>query len=93
MAAIDQDAALGRQIVEDAKRHGVEVRPVDALRSDWDCTLEEGAVRLGLRMARGLAQAAGARIVAVQDHTGTVARPSGLDLSALQAQVDALPLP
>src|SRR5262249_2854340 len=27
-------------IVEDAKRHGVEVRPVDVLRSDWDCTLE-----------------------------------------------------
>ena len=30
---------------------------------------------------------AGARIVAVQDHTGTVARPSGLDLSALLAHV------
>ena len=28
-------------IVEDAKRHGVEVRPVDAQRSDWDCTFEE----------------------------------------------------
>ncbi|NVB40887.1 error-prone DNA polymerase [Pseudenhygromyxa sp. WMMC2535] len=27
-------------LVEDARRHGVEVRPVDALRSDWDCTLE-----------------------------------------------------
>ena len=30
---------------------------------------------------------AGARIVAVQDHTGTVARASGLDLSALLAHV------
>jgi error-prone DNA polymerase len=27
-------------IVEDAKRHGVAVRPLDVLRSDWDCTLE-----------------------------------------------------
>src|SRR5262245_66588743 len=27
-------------IVEDAKRHGVEVRPVDVLRSRWFCTLE-----------------------------------------------------
>jgi error-prone DNA polymerase len=27
-------------IVEDARRHGVEVRPVDIQRSDWDCTLE-----------------------------------------------------
>jgi error-prone DNA polymerase len=28
------------QIVQDARRHGVEVRPVDVLESEWDCTLE-----------------------------------------------------
>ncbi|HEV8261795.1 MAG TPA: error-prone DNA polymerase [Burkholderiales bacterium] len=28
------------QLVQDAQRHGVEVRPVDALVSSWDCTLE-----------------------------------------------------
>ena len=28
------------QIVRDAQEHGVEVRPVDVNRSDWDCTLE-----------------------------------------------------
>jgi error-prone DNA polymerase len=28
------------QLVQDAQRHGVEVRPVDALLSSWDCTLE-----------------------------------------------------
>jgi error-prone DNA polymerase len=27
-------------IVEDAKRHGVEVRGIDVMRSAWDCTLE-----------------------------------------------------
>jgi error-prone DNA polymerase len=27
-------------IVEDAKRHGVEIRPVDVVAGDWDCTLE-----------------------------------------------------
>lgn len=27
-------------LVEDARRHGIEVRPVDVLRSDWSCTLE-----------------------------------------------------
>jgi error-prone DNA polymerase len=27
-------------IVEDAKRHGVEMRSIDVLRSEWDCTLE-----------------------------------------------------
>jgi error-prone DNA polymerase len=52
------------QLVQDARRHGVEVRPADALLSAWDCTLEDGAVRLGLRMVGGLAAAAGARIAA-----------------------------
>ncbi|QTN27502.1 error-prone DNA polymerase [Rhodoferax sp. AJA081-3] len=28
------------QLVQDAQRHGVEVRPVDVSHSDWDCTLE-----------------------------------------------------
>ena len=30
-------------IVDDAVRHGVEVRPVDVTASDWDCTLEPAA--------------------------------------------------
>ncbi len=50
------------QLVQDARRHGVEVRPVDVTRSVWDCTMENGAVRLGLRMAGGLSGAAGQRI-------------------------------
>ena len=28
------------QLVQDARRHGVEVRPADVLASEWDCTLE-----------------------------------------------------
>ncbi|TCR63906.1 error-prone DNA polymerase [Rhizobium sp. BK376] len=57
------------QIVGDAVKHGVEVRPVCVNRSRWDCTLEEvegsnhHAVRLGMRMVRGLAAADVARIV------------------------------
>jgi error-prone DNA polymerase len=54
------------QLVQDARRHGVEVRPPDVDASGWDCTLEAGALRLGLRMVGGLAQAAGARIVAAR---------------------------
>jgi error-prone DNA polymerase len=27
-------------LVEDARRHGIEIRPVDVCRSEWDCTLE-----------------------------------------------------
>ena len=29
------------QLVQDARRHGVEVRPVDVIVSDWECTLEK----------------------------------------------------
>ncbi len=56
------------QIVRDAREHGVEIRPIDVNASRWDCTLEEGrgrykAVRLGLRMARDLANADAAAII------------------------------
>lgn len=35
-------------LIEDAKRHGVVLRPVDVRRSDWDCTLESmGAAAVG----------------------------------------------
>ena len=56
------------QLVQDARRHGVEVQPVDVLESDWECTLESGAgdapaVRLGLLMVKGLSAAGAARIV------------------------------
>jgi len=50
------------QLVQDARRHGVEVRPPDVNASEWDCTLEAGALRLGLRMVGGLSEAAGKRI-------------------------------
>lgn len=29
------------QLVQDARNHGVDVRPVDVMHSDWDCTLEQ----------------------------------------------------
>jgi error-prone DNA polymerase len=59
------------QIVRDAQQHGVEVRPMCVNASRWDCTLEPTgddrfAVRLGLRMARGLANADAAAIVAAR---------------------------
>jgi len=51
------------QIVRDAREHDVEVREVDVNRSDWDCTLEEGALRLGLRQIDGLQREAADRLV------------------------------
>jgi error-prone DNA polymerase len=49
------------QIVIDARKHGVEVRPVDINHSSWDNTLEEKAgkyhaLRLGFRQVKGLRQ-------------------------------------
>jgi error-prone DNA polymerase len=48
-------------LIEDARRHGVQVRPVDVRHSLWDATLEPTnrpapapAVRLGVRSVRGL---------------------------------------
>ena len=53
-------------LVKDAQRHGAVFRPVDVTRSAWPCTLEDGAVRLGLRYVAGLRQKAGERIAAAR---------------------------
>ena len=56
-------------IVDDARRRGVRVRPVDVRRSGWDCTLEREedapgaqAVRIGFRYVKGLGEADSKRI-------------------------------
>ncbi len=63
------------QLVRDARQHGVEVRPVSALHSDWDCTLEpaatgdagaQPALRLGLRLVRSLTQQGAQRLMAAR---------------------------
>ena len=62
------------QIVQDARRHGIEVRPVDVRYSHWDCTLEPAAggtgnqpvLRLGLRMVNGFREDAALRIEAAR---------------------------
>jgi error-prone DNA polymerase len=54
-------------IVKDAQRHGLRVRPVDVLCSEWNCSLEEAegkiVMRLGLRYVRGLQQIAAESLV------------------------------
>ena len=57
------------QLVQDARRHGVEVLPPDVTASDWETTLEGAMVRLGLHMIKGLDQAAGERIAAARRAT------------------------
>jgi error-prone DNA polymerase len=57
------------QLVQDAQRHGIEVRPADITISGWESTLEEAegqtsqpVVRLGLSLQRGMSREAAARI-------------------------------
>jgi len=44
-------------LVDDARRHGVTVRPPDPNVSGYDCTVTDGELRLGLRMIEGVAEA------------------------------------
>ncbi|PPR75174.1 MAG: Error-prone DNA polymerase [Alphaproteobacteria bacterium MarineAlpha3_Bin4] len=63
------------QIVRDARNNGVEVRPVDVNRSDWDCSLEScndgnAALRLGLRQIKGLREVDAESLTAARDDGG-----------------------
>lgn len=76
------------QLVNEARRDAVEIRPVDVRVSDWDCTLELGggkqpAMRLGMRMVRGLSEGEAQRIVEVRGAGGF----SSLDELAHRAQL------
>ncbi len=58
------------QLVADARRHGVEVRPVSVAHSDWDSTLEpataqggQPALRLGLHLVRSLTEQGAQRLM------------------------------
>jgi error-prone DNA polymerase len=128
------------QLVQDARRHGVEVRPADVTVSDWDCTLEPAsprapdawppapdgsphapdasphapdasppapdaclaarnaslapALRLGLRLVRGLTEAGAARIAAARARASfasvaDLAHRAALDRRDLAALADA----
>ena len=89
------------QLVQDAQRHGVEVRAADVMHSDWDCTLEDlprrPALRLGLRLVKGLKEASALRIMQARaalpfDDPEDLARRAGLEQQEMQllAGADAL---
>jgi error-prone DNA polymerase len=52
------------QILDDAKRHGAKLLAVDVNRSEWENTLEDGQLRLGLCNIKGLSQQDAELIVA-----------------------------
>lgn len=89
------------QLVQDAKRHGVEVRPPDVMLSDVESTLEdlphEPAVRIGLHLIRGLKRESALRIVEERQHrpfdsAEDLARRARIDVHEMRtlAAADAL---
>ncbi|HUQ46310.1 MAG TPA: PHP domain-containing protein [Gemmatimonadaceae bacterium] len=91
-------------LVEDARRHGVEVRPADVTCSTWDARLEPRmdsrgrpaapAVRLGIRSVRGLGAAARDKVErALADRAFTsvedVVHRAGLDQRGLRHLAEA----
>jgi error-prone DNA polymerase len=56
-------------LISDAKRHGLRVLPIDVNRSNWDCTMEQGKLRLGLRYTRGLRDKTGKAIASAKPFT------------------------
>ena len=81
------------QLVQDARHHGIEVRPPDVAHSDWETSLEgdqRSVVRLGLQQIKGLPAEAGRRIAATRpfDDVADLARRADLnrdDLAKLAA--------
>ena len=80
------------QLVQDVRKHGITVRPIDVRFSDFDSTLEpwpedpqrQPAIRLGLREIRGFAQAAAERLLAVR----RAAPLSDVETLCVAAQLD-----
>jgi len=83
------------QLVQDARRHAVEVRPVDVTLSHWECTLEPGqdaqpALRLGLCLVKGLSAEGARRLVQARQasafvHAQDMAERAALDRGDLRA--------
>jgi error-prone DNA polymerase len=79
-------------LVEDAKRHGVEVLPIDVHKSRWDCTLEGKRPRMGLRYVKGLGAIERRRLEATDPpypNLATFVRQTQLNSKALHALAEA----
>ena len=63
------------QVLQDARRHRIEIRAVDVQHSHWECSLEpradgELALRMGLRQVRGFREEDARRLARVRDERG-----------------------
>ena len=77
-------------LIKDAQRHGLRVRPIDVLRSEWLCSLEEEAdgslsLRIGLHYVKGLRQSSAPALLDARSRNGGFA-----NVDALARQVPEL---
>ena len=79
------------QLVQDAREHGVEVRPIDVNLSAWDNSIEDSTLRLGMRQIDGFREEWALRIVEKKPFISLedMARRAALPSSALQLLADA----
>ncbi|MCJ8209750.1 error-prone DNA polymerase [Mucilaginibacter sp. RS28] len=83
------------EIVDDAREHGVTIRPIDVNFSQWDHTLEEQdgpfhALRLGFRLAKGLSEAEMQLLVANAPYQDIIQLMNvGITQSTLEKLADA----
>ncbi|NCF48162.1 MAG: DNA polymerase III subunit alpha [Bacteroidetes bacterium] len=93
------------QLIAEAKRSGVQIRPIDVSYSAWDSTLEQDhqnrrghhALRLGLRLIKGLARGEGERVAAcrylesetrTQNRSASTVKPAFATLADIMRQAD-----
>ncbi|MCY3004335.1 MAG: error-prone DNA polymerase [Planctomycetota bacterium] len=83
-------------IVDDARRHGLEVRPVDVRTSEWECTLEGEplALRMGLATVKSLSHADARRLLREREKApfeslADLQKRSRLDTRALSGLAEA----
>lgn len=87
------------QVLQDARRHRLEIRALDIRYSDWDCSLESStgaqpAIRLGMRMIKGFREVDSQRIAAARTQrpfvdVADLCLRAALDSRAREALADA----
>ncbi|HET8557965.1 MAG TPA: error-prone DNA polymerase [Gaiellaceae bacterium] len=78
-------------LVRDGQKHGVETRPPDVNRSEAGCTIEDGAVRVGLKYVTGLGEDDAEAVAANRPYSSVreLAQRTGLSEDELRALAES----
>jgi error-prone DNA polymerase len=78
-------------LVRDGQKRGVETRPPDVNRSDAGCTIEDGAVRVGLKYVTGLGEDDAEAVAAKRPYSSVreLAQRTGLSEDELRALAES----